>query len=350
MVFTLCEYLKQEEPGMEPVVIEIYRSGNPYAVQKRAQLKEMGVQLYTLGSTHKYSSLAAGPLALRQLLRKMKPAVVHAHTDLPDFVLAMTLRLLRRPGFRVFRTIHNTELWSTHSFLGKITESAFRNDTIVAVSQSAAAAYRQIRERYRLPVSADQHLVYNGIKEPAQQDQRFQLEPGKLHVAFAGRLERQKGIDILLNMLRDVPASWADRLHLHIIGSGHFEQEVRTFCAWHPWCTYHGAVSNLADAIGAFPVLLMPSRFEGMGLISAEASLAGTVVVASDVPGLNETLPTDWPLFVQDPSPAAWLAILDRLLQGKIDLEVLQKKAYYYVLKKFSWKEMGQQYAILYKE
>ncbi len=40
----------------------------------------------------------------------------------------------------------------------------------------------------------------------------------------------------------------------------------------------------------------MPSLFEGLPLTAIESSLSGTPVIINAAPGLEETLPSDWPL------------------------------------------------------
>ncbi len=40
----------------------------------------------------------------------------------------------------------------------------------------------------------------------------------------------------------------------------------------------------------------MPSHFEGLPLTSIEASFSGVPVIAAHAPGLDETLPENWPL------------------------------------------------------
>ncbi len=55
-------------------------------------------------------------------------------------------------------------------------------------------------------------------------------------------------------------------------------------------------IPDVSNMFYAFDYIFMPSHFEGLGLISVEASLAKVPVIASFAPGLDETLPENWPL------------------------------------------------------
>jgi glycosyltransferase involved in cell wall biosynthesis len=67
---------------------------------------------------------------------------------------------------------------------------------------------------------------------------------------------------------------------------------------------------GLSGTLADFDVVLMPSRFEGFGLVAGEALLAGTPVVGTDAPGLREVLPPGYPLL----APVGDTAALARLL------------------------------------
>ena len=62
------------------------------------------------------------PPLLSRLIRRWKPDIVHSHTDIPDLCVALARRIRKFP---VARTIHNTSLWPTHYFIGRVAESAF---------------------------------------------------------------------------------------------------------------------------------------------------------------------------------------------------------------------------------
>ena len=117
IAFCLSEHSDQilSQPA-EISVIELYRSKNSYADQKRKELAQKTVPVITLHNGSKRVSLLISPIKLCLLILKEKPSIIHSHTDLPDFVLAVALKMLslfsvKKP--EVIRTIHSTQLWRT---------------------------------------------------------------------------------------------------------------------------------------------------------------------------------------------------------------------------------------------
>jgi len=309
----------------------------------------MGIEFHTLGAKNKYISLLTASFILRKYIRKMNPAIVHSHTDLPDFVLSLTLRLIAKPEFKIIRTIHNTELWPTHYRMGKLTEKPFINDTIVAVSDAALAAYNKLRTNYKLSSSKKQHTVYNGIKAPASLSFPYSFDTTKINIAFAGRLEVQKGIDIFLTLLHNCPQNIASKVVFHIIGDGTYRKEAEETCLKYENCIYHGVVTDLSSKLSSFDYIIMPSRHEGLVLMSLEASFAKVPVIASAIPGLAETLPADWPLFAHSVAPADFLELLQKIVDNKINKAELKEQAFNYASQHFSFDRMGKEYLAILK-
>lgn len=346
---SICEYLIENNAACKPVIFEIYRSPTSYASDKKKALKEKGIEFHTLGSANKYLSLLIAPFKLCLYIQKYKPSVIHSHTDLPDFVLATAKTFLLNSTAKIIRTIHNTELWPTHSFLGKITERKFTDDTIIAVSESALFAYKKLRKKFSLEESKHQQIIFNGIKQPLPSSHSFQIDPLKINIAFGGRLELQKGIDILGKTIEQLPHPLKDRFLFHIIGNGSFKKEMAEISKKNSHCIYYGSVSDLSDKLSDFDYLIMPSRFEGFGLISLEASLSGVPVIATKIPGLAETLPANWPLFITELNASAIIETLQNIYHNVYDREQLKQSALNYAVEKFSFEKMGGNYLQVYE-
>ena len=350
VAFSLCALNKQERPGYKLVLFEIQKTSSAYARDKKEKLREAGIEYYSLGVHNKYLSLVIAPIVLFYHIIRKKPSIVHSHTDLPDFVLAVALKLFFRHKFKIVRTIHNTELWPTHATLGRIAESSFKDDTVIAVSESALAAYVKLRTRYNLKPSIHQQVIFNGVKAPEKQEHPFRIDRNKINIAFAGRLELQKGVDIFIELVNKLSSRQSEAIAFHIIGDGMYKQAVTTLCSKYSCCRYYGVVSDLANKLVDFDYLMMPSRFEGLGLLSVEASMSGVPVIASKSPGLSETLPDEWPLWVDPLTAEGFLNILDNILDGKYDCKQLREQAYNYTREKFSSENMEKNYRDAYRD
>jgi glycosyltransferase involved in cell wall biosynthesis/predicted metal-dependent phosphoesterase TrpH len=104
--------------------------------------------------------------------------------------------------------------------------------------------------------------------------------PGELNVLYAGRLTREKGVDLLAEAFLDAH-SRDPRLHLVLAGGGPEEQRLRervgeehtTFLGW-----LQGEA--LAQAYASADVFLFPSATDTFGQVILEAQASGVPVVA----------------------------------------------------------------------
>lgn len=354
VAFNLAEFCKVSYPDkFEFIVVELHQTNNAYSREKKKYLRSKNIRILSLGSKSKASSLLFGPFVLAYYLLKEKPDIVHSHTDLPDLTISNTKRIfslfqLKFP--EVVRTVHNTVLWPTHNKLARHTESRLENDWVVGVSDGALDAYKNLRKKHNLGCSPHQSIIHNGCAVPQRAEHPFNIDDKKINIAFCGRFENQKGIDVLIHRIRLINSGFFDSFVFHLIGSGSYQNEILKLSQAYSNVFVYDTVPSVADKLYAFDFLIMPSRFEGLVLISIEASFARVPVIAAIAPGLSETLPVDWPLNFQLDSEESLLQIFSKIKNREFDLDALKNKAYSYVSKEFSQNAMVDSYSKLYLE
>jgi glycosyltransferase involved in cell wall biosynthesis len=131
----------------------------------------------------------------------------------------------------------------------------------------------------------------------------------------------------------------------HIIGEGSLINDVNLLNERHEGVLFYGSVPQMSAKLYPFDYLLMPSRFEGLPLISIEASLSRVPVIASRAEGLVETLPADWPLFFSLDDLPQFFTIIDRILAGNYDLDALKETAYQFASDQFARAKMIDAYS-----
>lgn len=186
---------------------------------------------------------------------------------------------------------------------------ARRADRIISVSQSVALAVKQ-----RLRLRDEQSVVIpNGVDidafeaaEPADLT-GFGVPPGVRPLVFVGRLDRQKGVERLLDLQ---PMLEATDSHLLVVGDGPEASMLRARA--NSRLHFAGWQSSVAAILAACQVLVLPSRYEGMPNVVLEAMAAGLPVVVTPVEGVREILGADDPQVL--PFEAMqWSMLLTRL-------------------------------------
>ena len=107
-------------------------------------------------------------------------------------------------------------------------------------------------------------------------------------------------------------------------------------------------IFGLAGYMQSFDYLFMPSEFEGLSMLSMEASLNRLPVIANACPGLADTLPADWALLAHDNSIDDYRRIFNELLPTA-DHDALTQRAYAFAKDRFSVRTMQERYEARYK-
>jgi granule-bound starch synthase len=130
-------------------------------------------------------------------------------------------------------------------------------------------------------------------KAALQREVGLPVTPSAPLFGFIGRLEEQKGVDILVSALDKLPKDTP--IQVAILGTGKpaLEAEVRNLSNRFPNVAvgvveFNNSVAHLITAGADF--MVVPSRFEPCGLIQLHAMAYGTVPLVSSTGGLVDTV------------------------------------------------------------
>lgn len=134
-----------------------------------------------------------------------------------------------------------------------------------------------------------------------------------LNVCFIGELDKRKGADVLLELIKDSP----ENIRYTIVGDGYLKDSFSTLPK--PQVNYVGYLQHdkISVVLESADVLFMPSRAESFSLVSLEALSHGVVVVCSSKISPN-TL-EDYLVISKQNTIADYLRILERLHADKKD-------------------------------
>lgn len=337
---------KSATPGTEYHVVEVIRSRTAFTRRLLDELQASGIRCHRAHIPdirfHFVMERIAAllfPLWFLPLYLRLRPDVIHSHTEVPDMSVFAFFRLcpwVRK--CRVVRTVHNTRLWTGQKRLGNIIEPFFaRLRANVAISPS-------VRDSYLEAYGERLGIIYNGV-EPVVQRTYPDLRKGRTNILFAGRLEQQKGVEHLLETLRRLDGD--PRYFFHIMGDGSLRGAVEHAIRGMANARLTPPVFGLSSYLASFSCLFMPSEFEGLSILSIEASLASLPVVANDCPGLGDTLPPEWPLKVTGNDHDAYEHLFRDVIP-RSDLTALGTAACRYANEHFGIRRMQEAYERMY--
>ncbi|MGQ0561625.1 MAG: glycosyltransferase [Gemmatimonadota bacterium] len=152
-----------------------------------------------------------------------------------------------------------------------------------------------------------------------------------LRLAFFGRIDRSKGLHVLLEALALIRGL---QLELHVYGivqaEDAYARRLRRQAARDRRVTWHEPVAQdaVVDTLRSYDVLAVPSQWLETGpLVVLEAFAAGVPVVGSDLGGVRELVRDGQDgILVDATQPRAWAAAIGRLATERTLLDQLRAR------------------------
>ncbi len=280
-----------------------------------------------------------------QAAKDLRPHLVHAHWWFPNGLAATAVSMLRR--LPLVTTLHGSDVRLAHRARGArplYARVAARSSVVTAVSSWLASQARALApgapEPRVAPMPADVELF-----SPSEA-----RAPDRL--LFVGRLTAQKGVDLLLRALPDLPHSAT----LDIVGEGPEADDLRRLARsldltarvrWHAPMPQ----ATLVDLYRAATVVVVPSVEEGLGLVAVEAHLCEAPVVAFDSGGIRDVvIDGETGLLAQRVSPTALAASLNDLLRRPDRGASLGRAGRARALERFAPESVAHRYTAIYRE
>lgn len=242
--------------------------------------------------TYEYTRSISGMMSLlrlRKQIDKLEPDVVHFHSSFAGIV--RLTYFLKSSSYKIVYCAHG---WSfiqknRNKFENKIFElvervEAVKTDLIVNISKSE----ERIAEEHKLPVKK-MKVIYNSIPEHVSLSEvknPFHCN-GRKKILFVGRFDKAKGLDFLLQNAR----LDENNLELVIIGESVLN-DTKSKVDQRRGVTFLGWIDNekISSYIDLCDAVIVPSLWEGFGLVALEAMRRHKMVLCSDAGGLPELI------------------------------------------------------------
>ena len=242
----------------------------------------------SLGIKSRFSPSAITQLA--KLIKQTKPDIIHSHLFQPRIYSAMA-HIISNYGILITHK-HNKVNPKKHNILIILEMiSILLSKKVIAISNSVKTSLRKIE----LVRSKKIFVLHNGIdyqKFFKIADSNKILKVNPIIFGTICRLEPQKGISYLLLAMKFILTKFPSA-QLEIVGDGSLQQELKEL-------TEKLGISNSVKFFGKFTdvipfyrrmnIFILPSVYEGFGIVLLEAMAAGVPVIATNVDGIREVV------------------------------------------------------------
>ena len=269
--------------------------------------------------------------SLRKIIKQSKPDVIIGHV--PHIVVASWLASKwANVNIRLIGVNHAVDVrHKGESILAWL--SYFVSDVYVAVSDGI----RQTMGNWWGIKQEKIVLIYNGldlskIQVKAKEGSIKAPAHGIKRVVSVGRLSEQKQFSVLLKAVQKVRQKNQQSVELYIVGDGPLRAKLKRDVeelGISDLTQFVGWQNNPYAYIASADVFVLPSRFEGFGIVLVEALALGIPIVSTDCPsGPKEILANGQygTLVPVGDSEAIAEAIIDTL-ESPLNKEYLQQRA-----------------------
>ena len=223
-------------------------------------------------------TLAKNFKILSSIIKKHKIDIIHTHHRMAAFYARLLMYLF--PKVKHVYTAHN--IFDNRLKLYKYSVQGAR---VIAVS---IAVKEHLKKQLNLN---NVEIIYNGIKVDNSKETSSEVTDFTgVKIGFIGRLDYQKGVDLLIKSLARLDYS---DYKMYIIGAGQMENELKELVSTYELTSnveFLGYRDDISALINSFDFLVFPSRFEGFGLALAETFLREKTAVVTNILGFSDLI------------------------------------------------------------
>ena len=240
-------------------------------------------------------------------------------------------------------------VWHLREFVEEDLEKEFWNKKasmkLIGSSDAVIAISESVREKFvkSLP-NAPYHVIYNGIEQKpflAGRDKPIFSEAVAV-ITIAGRIDPTKGQRDLLDAAIALRKQGVPNFKIQIVGKSQdpaFEESLKQYVTvqkLNDVISFLGFRNDLPDILLHTDISVVSSRMEAFGRVTAEAMLAGNLVIGADTGGTKELLRDEFGLLYRQGNVADLAEKMQYALSHQEEMSERASHAREYALSTFT--------------
>lgn len=287
----------------------------------------------------------------KNLILSFKPHVVHAHMVHANIFARIARKFISIP--KLICTAHNSnEGGKLRMFAYQFTNNL--SDLNTNVSEEATKSFIKMRA-----FDSDAITIYNGINLEKFKNKKIdhdfylnQFDSADHKIILAvGRFNQQKDYPNLLNAIHYLKKISSYKFKVLIAGDGEDRAKIEILIHelnLSEHVVLLGRRDDIPELMVCADIFVLPSAYEGFGLVVAEAMACETFVVATDCGGVKEVMGECG--FLVPPKNAQLLSerLLNAMHMSEVEVNNNNKNALHHVQQNFDLDKIIQQWLEIY--
>ncbi|MGC8691195.1 MAG: glycosyltransferase [Caldisericum sp.] len=310
------------------------------------KLKEENIKVFYLGLSFKYDFSKISRLI--RYIKQNNYDIVHVHLFPADIFGAIaSLFFKEKPKF----------IFSEHSIYNRRRDvKIYKSIDLFAYSRygKIICVSDLVKERlvqYLPNLKTKAVVVRNAIPiEEKTEESKHKV----YDVLFVGRLEKAKGVDILIKAVSELRFRYSMSLKVAVVGEGALRSEYEKLAkdlSLIDSMEFLGLRKDVTGLMKRSKLFVLPSRWEGLPMVILEAMANGIPVIATKVGGIPEVIEDGKDgIFVEPENPEELSKAILMLLDDDNLRNLISSNAYKKVKEEYSIEKYTKTLLSLYKE
>ncbi len=310
-LINLIKNLDYSEIQLDLLCLDEFNNDNAKKV-----FEEKGVKLITQNKKSNRKTIAND---FNLYLKENKYDVIHIHTSHISLFLSLSIIAKAHHVHKVMIHSHSVGTGGINHYLGKLISCfllPFTVDEYLACSIEAGK-----RKFSKYIVRNKLEVIKNGIdldiykvdnNKRIEYRNKLGISDDEILIGHVGRFSNEKNHKYIIELFSELK-NRSDKYKLLLVGDGELTDEIKQKAVdkgIYNSITFAGIVDNVQDYMQAMDVFILPSIYEGLGIVNIEAQACGIpVIVSTGVP--EEAKITDNFKFISLDDKQKWIDTIE---------------------------------------